>query len=166
MRVGTVALVSGPAPPIRVRESSPEWALVTRGRLVVTVWRTDVTTARIASVDRVVRELCGSGASYASITVIERTISMRIDERARAESQALQARWAQQMRCSAYLVEGDGFLPAAVRTMTAGMALVTRSPHPIRVFRELATTSSWVAPHSDLGIYEVEQAVTRARLAT
>jgi hypothetical protein len=50
------------------------------------------------------------------------------------------------MRCSAYLVEGTGFLPAAVRTMTSGMALFTRSKAKIRVFGDAPALSEWIAP--------------------
>jgi hypothetical protein len=150
---------------LRVRDASKDWALVTRGRLLITVWRTDVTSARIATVDRAVRELTLGNGHYASITVVESGISMRMTEEARDASTSLQRRWAEHMHCSAYLVEGEGFLPAAVRTMTAGMALVTRSPYPVRVFRELPPCAAWVAPHADLDVPAVEQAVTRARLA-
>lgn len=153
------------AGPVRVREAGAEWVLATRGRLLVTVWRADVTLARIAAVDRVIDELTTGGTPYASITVVERSISMRMTEEAREASHALQKRWATLMRCSAYLVEGEGFLPAAVRTMTAGMALVTRSPYPVRVFRDIVATSQWVAPHAELDVMAVEQAITRARLA-
>lgn len=149
---------------VRVRDASPEWALVTRARLVVTVWRADVTTERVAMVDRTIADLMQSGPEYASITVVERTLSMRMSEEAREASHQLQRRWATQMRCSAYLVEGDGFLPAAVRTMTAGMALVTRAPYPVRVFRELHGAATWVAPHARLDVAGVEAAVSRARL--
>lgn len=151
---------------LRVRDSSGDWALVTRGRLLITVWRSDVTPARIATVDRAIRDLTLGAGHYASITVVERSISMRMSEEARDASTSLQRKWGEAMRCSAYLVEGDGFLPAAVRTMTAGMALVTRSPYPVRVFRDLPSCAEWVAPHADLDVIAVEQAVDRARLAT
>ncbi|MDQ3031127.1 MAG: hypothetical protein M3Y87_01825 [Myxococcota bacterium] len=150
---------------MRVRDASAEWALVTRGRLIVTVWRADVTPSRIDVVDRAIQELTSGADPYASVTVVERSISMRMTEEAREASHALQRKWGAQMRCSAYLVEGEGFLPAAVRTMTAGMALVTRSPYPVRVFRDIVAVSSWVAPHAELDVMAVEQAITRARLS-
>ncbi len=150
-----------------VLEASEEFAVATRGRLLVTVWRGDVTTDRVASIDRVLRSLvpkCGE-AGYGSITVIEPSISMRVSEEARTASTALQKRWAQHMKCSAYLVEGTGFLPAAVRTMTAGMHLITRSPYPIKVFADRIAVTEWVSPHVGLTSSEVDRTTREARSA-
>ena len=105
------------------------------------------------------------GQGYGSITVIEPTLSMRMPDDAREASTALQRRWGTEMKCSAYLVEGSGFLPAAVRTMTAGMALVTRSPYPVKVFSDGPGCASWVGPVVDLTGLEVERAVKEARSA-
>jgi hypothetical protein len=146
-------------------EASDGWALATRGRLVVTVWRNDVTFERVRSVDRVIRALlprCGE-AGYGSITVIEPGISMRMNDDARAASTDLQKRYARQMKCSGYLVEGTGFVTATVRTMTAGMHLLTRSPYPIRVFAMLPDVAAWVAPHVALDESAVVRAVFEVR---
>lgn len=148
-------------------ECSSDWSLCVRGRLLITVWRTDVTTSRIATVDRTITQLLPGceGRGYGSITVIESGISMRMPDDARDASTKLQKKFADQMKCSAYFVEGSGFLPAAVRTMTAGMALITRSPYPIRVFSEAPPCAAWVAPHVDLTPLDVERSVKEARTA-
>lgn len=149
----------------RIIEADAGWALATRGRLVVTVWRNDVTRGRVDAVDRTIRALlpqCGD-AGYGSITVVEPGISMRMSEDARTASTALQKRHATAMKCSAYLVEGTGFLPAAVRTLTAGMHLLTRSPYPIRVFATLGELAPWVGPHVDLDQAEVTRVVNEIR---
>ena len=65
--------------------------------------------------------------------------------------------------CSAYLVFGEGFLAASVRTLTAGMALVTRSPHPIKVFSDTQVCASWVATFAELAASEVNVALNQAR---
>jgi len=129
-------------------EANSSWALATSGRLIVTVWRTDVTLARVNLVDTTIRGLvprCGK-AGYCSITVLEPTVSLRMPDDARDASTQLQRRWDDHMRCSGYLVEGTGFLPAAVRTMTSGMALFTRSKAKIRVFGDAPTLAEWIAP--------------------
>jgi hypothetical protein len=129
-------------------EANRAWALATVGRLIITVWRIDVTLARVNLVDTAIRGLvprCGK-AGYSSITVLEPGVSMRLPDDARDASTQLQRRWDDHMRCSGYLVEGSGFLPAAVRTMTSGLALFTRSKAKIRVFSEAGVLADWISP--------------------
>ena len=150
-----------------VLESSASWALATRGRMIVTVWRSEVTLDRVNAVDRAILALiprCG-GWGYGSITVIEPGISMTMRDDARKASTELQQRHANHMKCSGYLVEGAGFLTATVRTMMAGMHLLTRSSHPIRVFGTLSDLAAWVAPHVELDQAEVARVVYEVREA-
>ncbi len=141
------------------------WALAVSGRLVMTVWRKDVTLARVQLVDRTIAKLVPTlgDAKYCSITLLEPGVSMSLPDDARAASTALQKRWGPHAACSAYLVFGEGFLAASVRTLTAGMALVTRSPHPIKVFSDTLVCASWVATFSDLAPSEVGVALNQAR---
>jgi hypothetical protein len=150
---------------IDIVEANESWALAIRGRLVITVWRRDVTLARVNAVDTTLRGLvprCGR-TGYGAITVLEPEISLRMPEDARAASTKLQQRWDEHMRCSGYLVEGTGFLPAAVRTMTAGMALFTRSKAPIRVFGDGPALAEWIAPHVGLEALEVARTLMDVR---
>lgn len=159
--------MSASAGRVRIVASDEDWALVIRGRLVITVWRAEVTTRRIQIVERAISELLPAceGRGYGSITVIEPSVSMRVPDDAREASTQLQRKYASEMKCSAYLVEGSGFLPAAVRTMTAGMALVTRSPFPIKVFSDGPACASWVGSIADIAPLDVERAVKEARSA-
>lgn len=150
---------------IDVVEADDGWALAMRGRLVVTVWRTAVTLARVNAVDTAIRGLvprCGK-SGYGAITVLEPGVSLRMPDEARDASTKLQRRWDEHMRCSGYLVEGSGFLPAAVRTMTAGMALFTKSKAPIRVFGDGPTISEWVGPYVGLDAREVIRTLMEVR---
>lgn len=150
---------------VDVIEANEGWALATRGRLVVTVWCQEVTLARVNAVDRTIRALvprCGK-SGYGSITVLERQVSLRVPEDAREASTQLQRRWDEHMRCSGYLVEGTGFLPAAVRTMTAGMALFTRSKAAIRVFGDAPALAQWISPQVGLDAREVVRTLMDVR---
>ncbi len=134
---------------IDIIEANDGWALATRGRMIVTVWRRDVTLARVNAVDTTIRSLvprCGK-SGYGAVTVLEQNVSLGMPDDARNASTQLQRRWDDHMRCSGYLVEGRGFLTAAVRTMTAGMALFTKSKAPIKVFSDGPTLAEWIAPH-------------------
>jgi hypothetical protein len=134
---------------IDVIEANDAWALATRGRMIVTVWRREVTLARVNAVDTTIRALvprCGK-SGYGAVTVLEQNVSLGMPDDARDASTQLQRRWDDYMRCSGYLVEGRGFLTAAVRTMTAGMALFTRSKAQIKVFSDGPTLAEWISPH-------------------
>ena len=142
---------------LEVVEANDAWALAVRSRLVVTVWRTNVTLARVNLVDTAIRRLvprCGK-AGYSAITVLEQRVSLRMPDDARDASTQLQRRWDDHMRCSGYLVEGTGFLPAAVRTMTSGMALFTRSKAKIKVFSDGELLAEWIGPSVGMTSREV-----------
>jgi hypothetical protein len=150
---------------IDIIEADGNWALATRGRLMVTVWRTGVTLARVNAVDTTIRALVPrvGKSGYGAITVLEPGIALGMPEEARDASTALQKRWDGHMKCSGYLVEGSGFLPAAVRTMTAGMALFTRSKAQIKVFPDTPTISEWIAPFVGLEPREVARTLMDVR---
>ena len=99
------------------------------------------------------------------MTVIEPTMSMMISEEARAASTSLQKKHSGQMRASAYLVEGTGFMAVSVRTMTAGMSLMTRSPYPIRTFSDVGPLSTWVGSTLKVEPIEVEDTIEAVRTA-
>lgn len=150
---------------IEIIEANDSWALATRGRMIVTVWRRDVTVARINAVDTTIRGLvprCGK-AGYGAITVLEQNVSLGMQDDARDASTQLQRRWDDYMRCSGYLVEGRGFLTAAVRTMTAGMALFTRSKAQIKVFSDSPTLAEWISPHVGLDSRDVTRTIMEIR---
>ena len=125
--------------------------------LLVSTWSERVTRERIAALDSTLPGVVAASANgkYVAITVVEVTASIRIDEDARALSTALQSRMQDHMRGHAYLVEGDGFLTATVRTLTAGLHLLTRSRYPLEVFKDPWPMASWVAQRGELDADEV-----------
>jgi hypothetical protein len=153
---------------VRIAAAREEYAIATRRRLFVTVWREAVTVAAVRAVDlaisQLVREI-GATESYGSVTVVERTMPLLMPDDAREASTALQRRWSTRMCCSGYLVEGTGFLPATVRTLTSGMHLVTRSSYPVKVFADPGLLASWLAPHVALTPADVQQTIAEARNA-
>jgi len=62
------------------------------------------------------------------------------------------------------LKHSSGFLPAAVRTMTAGMALFTRSKAQIKVFSDGPTLAEWIAPHVAKSVKLFQKHATNACL--
>ncbi|AKF06322.1 hypothetical protein [Sandaracinus amylolyticus] len=151
-----------------ILEATPQWALLGAPRLVVSVWRAHVTVSAVAAIERAVEDVLreSSDRKYASITVIEKTVSMSFDDTARQASANLMKRFGASHCAHGYLVDGDGFLPAAVRTATAGLALMTRAPYPTRVFSKGGELVEWIAPIATLSRDDVLRAIAQARAAT
>lgn len=151
----------------RVTEASDDWAVGASGRVLVTVWRSKVTASRVASVDRTIAEIVrGSGGrGYAAISVIEPGITLTMEDDARKVSTDMQTRWASHLEASAYLVEGTSFAVAAVRTLTAGMQLLTRTKYPVKVFAAPRPLAEWVGPFVELAPADVERVLAEARAA-
>lgn len=143
------------------------WSLVGCGSVLVSLYRTQVDLAAIRATDRAIVDLLGASGEevYGAITVIEPTMSLRMPEDVRNESTELQRRWMNRMRCSAYVVEGNSFAMAAVRTMTAGLSLLTRSPYPIKSFGDAMTAAEWVGGELGMDSRSVLATIAAAREA-
>lgn len=150
---------------LAIHVQDPDVVIATRPGLLVASWAGTVRSSQIERLDHVIPELvrASEGGKYCSITIIEPTISMRFEEDARERSARLQKRWGGHMHAQAYLVEGVGFLPAAVRTVTSGLHLVTRAPYPLEVFRDAREAADWIARRGELGAATVEDAIARVR---
>lgn len=152
---------------LTIHLQDPDVVIATRPSLLVASWAGAVRPSQIELLDRVVPRLVAAspGEKYCSVTIIEPTISMRFEDDARELSARLQKRWGEKMKAQAYLVEGTGFLPAAVRTATAGLHLMTRAPYPLQVFRDPFELADWIAGFGDLRAHEVEDAIAEVRAA-
>ena len=148
-----------------VYASTDAWSIVGCGSVLVSVWRTEVQLAGIDATETAIVSLLERTRRdwYGSVSVIEPSMSLRMSEEARAASTALQRRWMGRMRCSAYVVEGNSFAMAAVRTMTAGMSLVTRSPYPIKSFSDAVSAAEWVSAILEMTPAMVLATIARAR---
>lgn len=145
--------------------STEAWSIVGCESVLVSVWRTEVQLSGIEATEQAIVSLLERTRHdwYGSVSLIEPTMSLRISEEVRSASTSLQQRWMRQMRCSAYVVEGNSFAMAAVRTMTAGMSLLTRSPYPIKSFSDATTAADWVGEVLEMTPETVMRTIARAR---
>jgi hypothetical protein len=136
-------------------------------RVAVAVWRGDVTMPRVMGFGREIRTFLPScqGRGYASITVIEPGISLRIPEDVRSASEALQREFAPHIKCMVYLVQQTGFVAAAARTIASGFTLITRAPYPLKVLSTSDETASWCSTYADVDAAEISRIVREARAA-
>lgn len=150
---------------LTIHERDVDVVIATQPGLLVASWGGMIRTHQIQRLDTIIPALLeeSPGGRYCSITIIEPSISMRFEDDARELSAKLQKRWGDHMLAQAYLVEGTGFLPAAVRGATAGLHLMTRSPYPLKVFRDVEELAEWIARAGDLAVHDVLDAVGTVR---
>jgi hypothetical protein len=134
-------------------------------RVAVAVWRKDVTMVQLQAFERELRAFIPEceGRGYASITVIEPTISLRLPDDVRAASEKLQRECASHIKCMAYLVETRGFVAAAARTIASGFTLITRAPYPLKVFGSTDEVALWAAPYVNVLDRDIQRLVNKAR---
>jgi len=52
----------------------------------------------------------------------------------------------------ALVIEGSGFRPAAMRTLLAGVYLVTRVTYPRKIFSSVGEAASWISSSASAGV--------------
>ena len=134
-------------------------------RVLVAVWRKDVKLGALRAFETELKAFVPrcEGRGYASITVIEPTISLRLSDEARATSERLQRELAPHIKCMSYLVEVEGFVAAAARTIASGFTLVTRAPYPLKVFGNSGECARWAGPYVDVPTADIEALVRDVR---
>jgi hypothetical protein len=156
--------MSNPASP-RILAPDDNVTFAFMPRVAVAVWRKDVTMTQLDAFATELRAFIPrcEGKGYASITVIEPTISLRMPDDVRKASEKLQRECAPHIQCMAYLVEARGFIAATARTVASGFTLVTRAPYPLKIFGTLGECSVWTSGHVGVGDRDIERLVHRAR---
>lgn len=68
-------------------------------------------------------------------------------EQARAIVKRVFREFSQVMKAGAMVIEGDGFVAAAFRSVLSMLVLTLRPPYPLKVFRSPSDACLWVLPH-------------------
>jgi hypothetical protein len=82
------------------------------------------------------------------LSIVDGTFALP-DSEVRELGSSLFKEVATSMRCSANVVLGSGFRVAALRSVLAGIYLVSRSPCPTKAFADIASAAHWVADMHD-----------------
>lgn len=151
----------------RVVHFDPDLSFAFAPRLAIAVWRKDVTLPRLTAFARGIRGFLPQceGRGYASITVIEPGISLRLPDDVRAASEALQREFAPNIKCMAYLVQQQGFVAATARTIASGFVLLTRAPYPLKIFATTDECATWASTYVDLAPAEISRVLGDVRAA-
>ncbi len=134
---------------IEVVERAGDFVLVRWRNVILNVWDGRVSVARLrqlkAAGPRVVKKYGLRGVNLSVVTANTALVSVGGAERAMASEVARDQ--AEFLCASACVIEGDGFLGATLRGITASVSLLARAPYPFRVFGSVRDCAPWLAPH-------------------
>lgn len=68
------------------------------------------------------------------------------------------------IRCSATVVEGDGFMASTARAVLSGIQLLSRTPCPSKLFSTVDDAATWIATYDEsLSVEGLVEAAARLR---
>ncbi len=120
-------------------------AAATCGGVFISVLRQPPTLENINRLRAETRRLHDlRGGKYGSLSILEPSAVANVAADVREAS----ARFAREftMLGAAIIVEGSGFLPAAGRTLIAGIYLLTKKTYPHKIFAKPADGAAWLVP--------------------
>jgi hypothetical protein len=153
--------------PMPVLAHATGYALATCGHAFVSVWSRPSTLDSLAAVAQCEEALTGdSPEGIVVLTVIAGT-AFSIGIREREEAQRLARHFDKTTVAEAYVIEGEGFRAAAMRAMLAGLQLLARTSHPVRVFADVPGAVEWlgVRARPPIAPEELSATVRQARAA-
>ncbi|MCX4242588.1 hypothetical protein [Paraliomyxa miuraensis] len=129
--------------------------LATWSRVFINRWRTAATKRRLTILRRHQLELIDSvdDRRIAVITILEDETGLLPPADARKEAEEIARITRDAVMLQAQIVEGRGFVAAALRAVLAGVALAARAPHPIKVFGTLEDGLPWIQQQLRRGGY-------------
>lgn len=126
----------------------PATSLGTAGRVMMAVWRQPFTLGKLAQVRRMYDEAWNRyRVPLAMFTVIETgafDVRGLSDEAVRGAVGALLEHYRGKMVAAASVIDGSGFVSAAIRSAGSALMLVARQPFPHRIFADSPTAVSWL----------------------
>jgi hypothetical protein len=119
--------------------------LASCGAVYISLLRKPLDNNGAASLHRVAREMSHRlGNKHVSLAVIEPGAAGAPS----AEVRESMAKLAKQypILAAGIVLEGSGFGPAAIRTLIAGMYLVTKKVYPHKIFESAGSAATWLVP--------------------
>jgi hypothetical protein len=129
----------------RVLVDDPTLMLGAWRRVLIARWHAVPTPDKMRALRVHVRALVARVGTFSAINFFEARDATGIPDDARQEVVVTQREFDAAQECLATVIEGGGFWAATVRSVAAGMALVSRTRFPQRVFSDPQAALGWVA---------------------
>jgi len=131
---------------LKIHARDDAHAVATWTNVLIAVWRTETRAAALDGVSQALGELVAAHPEVALIQVVEAGATAP-DAEARRAIAAMLRRYADSIRCSAVVFEGDGFQAATLRAVVTGIAILSRPSYPDVVFGSTVAAINWTARH-------------------
>ena len=128
------------------------FAIATAGNVFISVWRDPGTLPQLARVRECQQQLVDRSPGGIAVLTVLLDGSFHVGAEEREEAERIARRFAPTTRAHAYVIEGSGFRTAATRAIIAGIQLITRSGHPVKIFSAVADGVSWLVPQAGQAI--------------
>lgn len=119
--------------------------------LVVSVWRSTPTVARLGAVLRAADKLRGLPPPAGAFSVVAARPNIDLGGLSgviRRSAVGNFQRYKGDDLSSAFAIEGDGFMSAAMRSLLTGILIAARPTYPIHVFSTRADAAKWIVPRT------------------
>jgi hypothetical protein len=128
--------------PVLARD--PGFALAQCRHAFVSVWTQPSTIDSLSAVRQCEESLAREAPDGLVVLTVMTGTAFAIGTREREEAQRLAQRFDKTTQAAAYVIEGSGFRAAAMRAVLAGLQLLARTSHPVRVFSDVPTAVEWL----------------------
>jgi hypothetical protein len=118
--------------------------VVTRGHVVVAMWRKPMDLASTKIAHAAVRDVAKRHPGEAVYINVIRGGVPPPDDDVRRELVAIVRSGAGVYRCAAILALGNAFVVSLVRSVVAGMVMIVRPTFPMKVFGEVPQAAAWI----------------------
>src|SRR5262249_12978896 len=110
------------------------YALANCGHCFVSIWAQPSTLDSLSALRQCEEALAREAPDGLVVLTVMMGEAFSIGTREREEAQRLAQRFDKTTQAAAYVIEGSGFRAAAMRAVLAGLQLLARTSHPVRVF--------------------------------
>ena len=126
--------------------AGPGIALTELGNTFISVWRRQATLQTLKLVREVQGRFIAANPGGIGVVTVMEPVSVRpLNGEERAAAAAIARDFAPSTLASAYVFEGQGFIPAMSRAAVAGVLLLSRVKYPNRVFATVDDGARWLA---------------------
>jgi hypothetical protein len=148
---------------LSVRSSDEGHVIAAFNPLAIVCFTRSPSSGELATMSALANDAVDQGIRGGMIYIVARDdLTSGVDPRVRATLEAMTRRNAGRSGSSAVVVLNNGFAAAMVRSVLAGLVLLSNSRKTLQVFGGVREACDWLAPDHDLDTRVIYRAVERA----
>lgn len=128
----------------KIHVTARDYTILTRGRLLCLIAHTELGPSAWQSSTPVVESIAAASAGRVQSLFLLEEFPLLAPPEARAQAEVYARTVGQYLSKSAVVIEGGGLRTAFVRSVITGMAVLSRSPYPRRIFGNITDALYWL----------------------